>query len=582
MNGPIPYVVYASKSSKDANDSIPTQLETVAVKVAGEVEDRIEYAGPFFEESKSGFKRDRGPELEAALVAVKEAAAEYGTAELWVWKSDRLARGSGKKAEARSLLEVFTDLTRHGVTIRSVLDDPYVQDEVTVGMASKMANKYSADLSEATKAGKQRQYERGQRPGGPVQDGMRLVVERDENDRVVSRNYLPDEGERGQVIGRLFDLAEEGHGDGTVAKKLNQEGHRRKGGQSWDRRSVQHIIENVGYAGRILRPAEGDRPAEVIEATNIVPLIPPDRYDRIIAARSGRDRAKGDKRRRGGRPTTRFALAKLGTCDRCGGRLYAKRSPYVRKDGTSARHYVCEEVFRQTGMCDMPPIDAEILDAAVVEYLDQLFVDIEGWRNGTEATRERARGAALAGIERTEDELRRLDRLAEKVQADYLRHLDADDEDAAQIAVEAKRGLQGQREAKLAELEMRQAALAEIDAPTDDAMLDTWTALKRAVRDGGKEIAVLNERLTAKFETFRIEWIEDEEVAAVAPVLLPQVIADSPLPLLEALRRASEGHEPTPEEIADFVEQERRGIAEELIVVPTKTALIQMGQDTHE
>src|ERR1700760_3258497 len=128
MNGPIPYVVYASKSSKDPNDSIPTQLETVAAKVAGEVDgERFEYAGPFSEASKSGFKRDRGPELEAALVAVRRAAAEYGTAELWVCKSDRLARGSGKKAEARSLLEVFTDLKRHGVTIRSVLDDPYVQ-----------------------------------------------------------------------------------------------------------------------------------------------------------------------------------------------------------------------------------------------------------------------------------------------------------------------------------------------------------------------------------------------------------------------------------------------------------------------
>jgi DNA invertase Pin-like site-specific DNA recombinase len=580
MNGPIPYVVYASKSTEDAHDSIPTQLETVAAKVAGEAEERVEYAGPFYEASKSGFKRSRGPELERALVAVKEAAAVHGQAELWVWKSDRLARGSGRKAEARSLLEVYADLKREGVTIRSVLDDPYVQDEVTVGMASKMANKYSADLSEATKAGKQRMYDRGERPGGPVQDGMRLVVERDENDRVVSRTYLPDEGERGLVIGRLFDLADEGHGDATVGQKLNSEGHRKKSGEPWDRRSVQHIIENPGYAGRIVRPAEGDRPAEVIQAKNIVPLIPPDRYDRILKARKSRDRAKGDKRRRGGRPTTKFVLAKLGTCDRCGSRLYARRSPYVRKDGTSARHYVCAQVVNQTGLCDMPHIDAEVMDAAVVEYLDQLFVDIEGWRDGTEAAREKARGAALVGIEQTEDELARLDRLAEKVQADYLRQLDADDEDAAQIAAEARKGLETQRLAKLAELEMRQAALADIDAPTDDAMLDTWSALKRAVREGSKEVAALNERLRAKFATFRIEWIDGEEVAAVAPVLLPQVIENSPLPLLEALRRVSEGQEPTPEEIADYEEQERRCVAEELIVVPTKAALVQMGQDT--
>ena len=53
MSGPIPYVVYASKSSKDANDSIPTQLETVAAKIAGETDaERVEFAGPFFEASK--------------------------------------------------------------------------------------------------------------------------------------------------------------------------------------------------------------------------------------------------------------------------------------------------------------------------------------------------------------------------------------------------------------------------------------------------------------------------------------------------------------------------------------------------
>ena len=129
---------------------------------------------------------------------------------------------------------------------------------------------------------------------------------------------------------------------------------------------------------------------------------------------------------------------------------------------------------------------------------------------------------------------------------------------------------------------MRRAALAEIDAPTDDAMLDAWSVLKRAVRSGSKEVALLNERLRAKFDTFRIEYVEDEEVVAVAPVLLPQVVADSPLPLLEALRRVAEGHAPTAEEITDYEEQERGCISEELIVLPTKAALIQMGQDTHE
>jgi DNA invertase Pin-like site-specific DNA recombinase len=578
MSAPIPYVVYASKSSKDVHDAIPTQLQTVADRIASLTDaERVEFAGPFCEEAKSGFKRDRGPELEAALAAVERAATEQGAAELWVWRSERLARGSGKKAEARSLLEVYTRLTRAGVTIRSVLDDPYVQDEMAIGMASKMANKYSTDLSDATKAGKQRQYDRGQRPGGPVLDGMLLRVERDGQDRVVARSYLPDPDPNGRAptILRLFDLSEEGYGDALVAKRLNREGKRKKSGQPWDRRSVQAIIENQGYAGRIVRPAEGDTPAEVIEATNIDPLIDPERYDRIVSARVTRDRSRGDKRRRGGRTTSHFVLAKLAICDRCGSRLYARTSPYERKDGTHKRQYVCAQVMSQTGMCDQPPIDAASVDPAVVDHLNQLFVDFDAWQGETERAQQSAIDAAQETADEAEREVRRLDGLAKKVQTDYLRRLEAGDDDAAQVAVEAKKHVEEQREARVAEVAMRKAALAELAAPTDDAMLDVWGELKRAVRKGDDGVGGLNERLRAEFREFRLDALGDE--VAVLPVLLPRDVPGSPLALLQAWEEAGD---PTPEEVADFERHERRGEAESLITVPAKPLLIQKGRNT--
>ena len=59
--------------------------------------------------------------------------------------SDRLARGSGRKT--RSLLEVFTEMRRAGVTLRSVEDDAYITDGDLIGIASRMATKYAEDLS---------------------------------------------------------------------------------------------------------------------------------------------------------------------------------------------------------------------------------------------------------------------------------------------------------------------------------------------------------------------------------------------------------------------------------------------------
>src|SRR5829696_3143466 len=150
MTGPIPAVLYAAKSTKDEHGSVPGQL--AAARAAAKKEKR-QIVAEFSEEAVSGYKKSRGPRLEAAMEGAKEAAAEQGKAELWVFHSSRLARGSGLKNESRALGEVYYALKRHGVSLRSVEDDPYVTDEAFVGMASKMANKYSKDLSAHVKAG---------------------------------------------------------------------------------------------------------------------------------------------------------------------------------------------------------------------------------------------------------------------------------------------------------------------------------------------------------------------------------------------------------------------------------------------
>jgi hypothetical protein len=92
--------IYAAKSTKDERSSIPGQL--AACQVAIEREGR-EFVKEFSEEDVSCFKKSRGPQLEAAMEAAKEAAAERGQAELWVSHSSPLARGSGFKNEARAL-----------------------------------------------------------------------------------------------------------------------------------------------------------------------------------------------------------------------------------------------------------------------------------------------------------------------------------------------------------------------------------------------------------------------------------------------------------------------------------------------
>ena len=106
--------------------------------------------------------------LRAAIAAAISAADEHGSAELWANTSARFARGTGKKDEARSMLELFTHLRRAGVALRSVHDDEFVTNEMLVGFASAQASKYAEDLSESVKRAKRRQAERGEHLGGPL------------------------------------------------------------------------------------------------------------------------------------------------------------------------------------------------------------------------------------------------------------------------------------------------------------------------------------------------------------------------------------------------------------------------------
>jgi DNA invertase Pin-like site-specific DNA recombinase len=402
----IPCVIYAVKSSQDDHDAVPDQIRRCQAAIDADA-DRYA-AGTYSEDAQSGFLGNRGPQLQAAMDAAVAASREHGKAELWVWHSSRLGRGSGKRGEARSLLRIHVDLMEEDVTLRSVDDDAMLRDEV-VSMASKMANQYSDNLSKWVAAGKDREFAKGRRTGGKVPDGLLRRGHSDTNDI----HYVRDP-DRAPVIEESFRLALENHGDGEIARRLNAAGYRTSTGKAYYRRAVQDMLTNPTYCGRVFRRA-GRRKGQPTSVgtlmvtpddveTNVAPLVEPADFDAVQALRVTRDRSKAGRKpgrelgKRGGRPTTRYALAKLATCGNCGARMMAETSPYKRKDGTQARAYVCGDVKAATGTCNAPKIDAVALDAVICQNLASLFANHDEWvkRQSTGNGAEIARLDALA------------------------------------------------------------------------------------------------------------------------------------------------------------------------------------------
>jgi DNA invertase Pin-like site-specific DNA recombinase len=479
-------VIYASKSTEDVHESVPGQLAKTRERIDAEGGRTV--CHEFSEENVSGYSKSRGPALEAAIAAAKTLAGAEGKSELWVFHSARLARGSGRKNEARSLGEVFHDCKRHGVTLRSVQDDPYVTDEAFVGMASKMANKYSADLSGYTKAGMKRRAARGlytgRRPYGyKLADGLLEIVASEE-----------------AIVCRIFREFVAGRSQVAIAAGLHAEGFRTMTGRDWRQAQISGIVHRAElYAGNL--PYDG----EVYEGQHeaIIDLATRGRVNELLAA-NGPSKGRGRPPR--GHHLFRGRMLRCGLCG------YAM-SPRTKTKPYWQEYYVCSNPY-----CDRGAVKRAEVDESVFDYFTEAGLDLEATKAALQEAHDRrlaeVRGA-LADAEREAQKAK--DRLA-RVKRDYQDgKLDADD------WREFKTELTAERKAADAEvLRLREQAddvegwsdLKDAEAETLERLTEIRQAIAGEVRDA-EGLDAVRAALMRLFREF-VYSVEDSE-AVITP-----------------------------------------------------------------
>jgi hypothetical protein len=305
--------------------------------------------------------------------------------------------------------------------------------------------------------------------------------------RVVRRNYVADP-KRAPVILELFALAEQGLGDATVSRRLNQLGHRRKSGEPFDRRCVQDIICRPMYCGIHSTAVEGE--VVLYPATDTKPLITIERWEAIMAARKQRDVSKsgreGGVANAKGRSTIHFALSRLARCGRCGRGMRCKPDSYVRKDGTKKRYYQCKGRADGAGVCDQPMIDAKAVDTMLIYHLRDYFQDAGVWyeslRNATNLDADVVQ-QEVSALEAELADIAKAERRGRLKWRNLTASDDPGDEAKADAVVDAL--AEGTRRAGAASGELdaaraRLAALRRATQPTD-AMLAYWTRMSEAL-----------------------------------------------------------------------------------------------------
>jgi DNA invertase Pin-like site-specific DNA recombinase len=499
-----PAILYAAKSTDDPRGSIPTQLGDARTLAKRE---GLEVVAEHTDEARSAYHGSRGPGLAAAKELAERLAREHGGCALIVQHSDRLARGDGR--ESAHLIEHYLWALKANVRLRSVQDDSNLEDMIRAVLVGERNHEDSKRKSAAVKAGKIRQLERGERQGGPVPDGYTLMKEVDGSQ--VRSTYALD-SERAPILARIFELAAANTPDAVIARQLNAEGLRTRGGKPWYRRRVQDTVTNPWYAGRVTRGRTiAGAAVEVAPGSHPV-LVDAETFDRIQGMRARRDLGAGSDRSPKGRPTTNHMLAGLGVCGRCGERMSSITGTYRRKrDGGRARTYMCANVRHATGLCDAPSINAEVVDAHVAEHLERLFVDFDAWAASLTARRDDAAGHLAALIESEAGRLRELDRKISKLTRAFEDAVDAGDTAIVAAAADARAVRTGERdqaEHRLAELRETLAAAEEQPEPID-AMLDWFNDLAAEIRGtlGASRLQDANARLRERFECFVLDTL---------------------------------------------------------------------------
>ena len=401
---PIPAIVYGVKSSPDEKESVADQHRIVLEAIEREGGRRV--VGTYGEANQSGYRKERGPELERAMQAARDEAAEHGAAELWVFHSSRLARGDGRKGR-RGLGKVVFDLLYDDVTVRSVTDAEMVTP-MLAGIAGKANHEYSAALSAHTARGIG-QRKRAGKAFGAIPTGYKAVQVTNPDgtaqtigNRIVTERVIDPLGAK--IIERMAAGIEAGETPGDIAKDLNAIGARSSKGNAWTRETVREALQRSLYMGeqgypRLIEPERWERLQELLQATS----------------------PAAEQRRKGGRKpkVDGFLLRGLAFCAHCGEPMH------LRSDRSG--YYGCRNKRRGTGLCGARAIPAPLLDQRVLDHLDTFLASVEGWLADQLVKRDDERMARQTAVDAAKAAVARLDIERDKLLSEYRRLVSAGD-----------------------------------------------------------------------------------------------------------------------------------------------------------
>lgn len=261
----------------------------------------------FADEGISGRKTDKRVQFQRMIGTAKLKPKPFDV--ILLWKFSRFARNREDSIVYKSMLR-----KQCGIDVVSI-SEQLSEDKTSVlieALIEAMDEYYSLNLAEEVRRGMNEKFSRGgvvsQPPFGyRMQDGI----------------FFPDET-AAPIVQMIFDDYLAGMPTKQIAVKLNDMGIRTRHGNTWENRTVEYLLTNPVYIGKLRRSKTGDRSDRFHEQDECIdgqhqPIITPAIYDAVQAKRA--DTKKNYRKyARQGQPV-QFMLKGLVRCDNCGATL---------------------------------------------------------------------------------------------------------------------------------------------------------------------------------------------------------------------------------------------------------------------
>lgn len=261
----------------------------------------------FADEGISGRRSDKRPQFQRMIGTAKLRPKPFDV--ILLWKFSRFARNREDSIVYKSMLR-----KQCGIEVVSI-SEQLSEDKTSIlieALIEAMDEYYSLNLAEEVKRGMSEKFSRGgvvsQPPFGyRMQDGI----------------FFPDET-AAPIVQMIFQDYLADTPVRAIANKLNGMGITTRHGNAWENRTVEYVLTNPVYIGKLRRSQTGDRSDRFHEQDECVdgqhqPIIEQAVFDAAQAKRA--DTKKMYKKYARHDQPVQFMLKGLVRCDTCGATL---------------------------------------------------------------------------------------------------------------------------------------------------------------------------------------------------------------------------------------------------------------------